>query len=80
MFLLSVFQVHRVTSVIYTEDHMWAIGDVVAQWVKSTGWYQAVTQKSRVRSWLPPQSPGGEQESWLCNINKISGNEASLPE
>jgi hypothetical protein len=34
----------------------------------------------RVRSRLPPQSPEGRQESWLYKINKISGNEASIPE
>jgi hypothetical protein len=46
----------------------WGCGSSV---VKSSSWNQAVTQQSQVRSRLPPQSPEGRQESWLCKINEI---------
>jgi hypothetical protein len=44
-------------------------GDVVAQLVKATGLHQTARQQFQVRSRLP-NSPEGQQEIWLCMINK----------
>jgi hypothetical protein len=47
-----------------------ALGDVVAQLIKATGFHLTATQQFWVRSRLPPHSPEGRQELWLCMKNK----------